>query len=242
LCEPLEPRALLAANLLADFYPLAPDSVWKYNQTDVSSGSHNTLTVTVARKTTRANGEPARRVSYSAGGETVNAFQNLTSDGKLHLHGATFDDGKVEFSPAFTLPRILKEGRTSTGDGDANFTFKDFDGDGHYKATATVGKTVKVTVPAGTFNAIKIKLIINFDAENELDSSFGSNPEAEGHLKQTVWLAKGVGIVRAEQRYDMSAEVLPIPAEYQHSKDRSGNSVLELKSYQPPAAARSLLL
>ena len=33
--EPLESRLFLAANLLSDYYPLAPGSVWKYDLTKI---------------------------------------------------------------------------------------------------------------------------------------------------------------------------------------------------------------
>ena len=235
--QPLEPRLHLAGDLLADYYPLTPGSSWRYGVSE-DGGARESLNVSVGSQTRIVSGETARRVSYRyADGDRVNTWQNITRRGVLHIHGGALgDDASLWFSPPVALPPELKEGqrrRTSGGiDVDIDTGDYDFHGDGDYSAVATVGGTRKITVPAGTFNARKVTITAEFDASE--DVAFGAGPEVDGTLAITLWLAEGVGIVKATQAYDLDADLVVSEEQY------TGTLSQSLRSYSIEPSPQAL--
>ena len=220
--ENLEPRLLLASPVLAEHYPLMPTSKWEYAITEDDGGT-DTLNVKVARGTRRVNGHDASRVYYDDGGDRIQTFQNFNRRGKLLVHGGTFEDGELFLQPPVALPQRLKAGLVKRTRGDIDVEFKGFEGDGDYRAVVRVGKERRISVPAGTFAAVRVRVDLRFEAEQDI--LFGEGPEAEGHVKHVMWLARGVGIVRAEQSYELEADFII------DEEEESGQSAQQLRSY-----------
>jgi hypothetical protein len=108
----------------------------------------------------------------------------------------------------------------------------DFSGDGGYTAVAVVGGTRKISVPAGTFNARKVTITTEFDAEE--DVALGVGPEVDGTLAITVWLAEGVGIVKATQTYHLEADLVV------SDEEESGTFRQSLRSYSIEPSPQAL--
>lgn len=227
--ERLEPRVLLASPAVSDYYPLTPSSHWTYDVTEEDGGT-DTLDVRVTGRTRQVNRQEARVVTYSEGDDTINTFQNYNDKGKLLIHGGSFEEGELIFQPGIKLPGRLREGYVRRESGDIDFEYDDFNGDGNYTATTRIGGARQVTVPAGTFSAIRVRVDIEFDAEEDI--AFGAGPEAQGKVTHIMWLAAGVGVVRAEQRYEVEADFVI------DEESESGESVQVLRSYTvAPATA-----
>jgi hypothetical protein len=221
--EKLEPRLLLASPSTAEYYPLAPTSEWEYAVTEDDGGT-DTLNVRVARGTRRINKQDARRVFYDdGGGDRIETFQNINPKGKLQIHGGTFDEGELILQPGIILPSRLTPGTVKRTRGDIDFEYEGFEGDGNYTSTVRVGRERRITVPAGTFAAVRVRVDLAFEAEEDI--VFGEGPEADGHITHTMWLARGVGVVRAEQRYEVEADFVI------DEESREGSSVQALRSY-----------
>jgi hypothetical protein len=220
--ERLEPRVLLASPAVSAYYPLTPSSHWTYDVTEGDGGT-DTLEVRVTDRTRRVNRQEAHVVTYSEGDDTIDTFQNYNDKGKLVIHGGSFDQGELILQPGIKLPGRLKEGYVRRESGDIDFEYDDFNGDGDYTATTRVGRRRQVTVPAGTFSAFRVRVDIEFDAED--DVVFGAGPEAQGKITHVMWLAEGVGVVRAEQRYEVEADFVI------DEETESGDSVQVLRSY-----------
>jgi hypothetical protein len=227
--DTLEPRLLLASPATSEYYPLTPTSHWEYSVAEEDGGS-DTLNVKVARGTRRVNKEDARRVIYSDGSDDIQTFQNFNEKGQLHVHGGLFEDADLDLQPPITLPARLRPGVVKRTRGDIDVEIEGFEGDGNYTATVRVGKERQITVPAGTFSAVRVRVDLAFEAEDEI--LFGEGPEADGHVTHVMWLAKGVGVVRAEQSYEVEADLIV------DNEKRSGSSVQQLRSYTiAPASA-----
>ena len=226
--EVLERRTLLAAQLLADYYPLTPRSAWTYDVTD-EDGDPSSLNVNVARKTRNVDGRPASRVIYGYAGETVDTLQSFDADGKLRIHAAQIGEIRAEFGPGMTLPRVLKQGYSKVTRGDLDLEWEGFEGDGGFTSRVTIGKTSMVTVPAGTFKAVRVK--VNIDLTAEEDVAFGVGPEAEGRMTIILYLAKGIGVVQSQQSYDLDADVV-----VDHLNEQ-GSATIALRSYNIPGGA-----
>lgn len=228
--ERLEPRLLLASPSMAEYYPLTPTSHWEYEVTE-DGGDTDTLDVRVTRDTRRVNRQEALRVTYSDGDDRVDTFQNYNAKGKLLVHGGGFGDGELFLQPGIKMPGRLKEGYVRRTRGDIDLEYDDFEGDGDYTATVRVGRERQITVPAGTFAAIRVRVDVQFDAED--DVLFGAGPEADGHVTHIMWLARGVGVVRAEQRYEIEADFIIDEVE------ESGGSLQQLRSYEIAPASKA---
>jgi hypothetical protein len=227
--ERLEPRVLLASPAVSEYYPLTPSSQWTYDVTEEDGGT-DTLEVRVTDRTRRVGRHQAQIVTYSEGDDTVNTFQNYNAKGKLMIHGGSFDDGELILQPGVKFPGRLKPGYERRTSGDIDFEYDRFDGDGDYDARVRVGRERQITVPAGTFAATRVRVDIQFDAED--DVVFGAGPEAQGKVTHIMWLARGVGVVRAEQRYEVEADFVI------DEETESGQSVQVLRSYTvAPASA-----
>ena len=227
--EKLEPRLLLASPSTAEYYPLTPTAEWEYAVTEDGGGS-DTLDVRVARGTRRINKQDAQRVFYDDGGDRIQTFQNINAKGKLQIHGGTFDDGELILRPGVILPSRLTPGTVKRTRGDIDFEYEGFEGDGNYTSTVRIGKKRQVTVPAGTFSAVRVRMDLRFNAEEDI--AFGEGPEADGRLTHVMWLARGVGVVRAEQSYEVEADFVI------DEESREGSSVQVLRSYSiAPASA-----
>lgn len=230
MTDRLEPRLLLAAPATADYYPLTPTSRWEYAVSEDGGGT-DTLNVKVARGTRLVNKEEARRVVYSDGDDKIVTLQNFNQKGQLRIHGGSFEDVDLDLQPPIRLPASLKPGLVKRTRGDIDVEIEGFEGDGNYTATVRVGKERQVTVPAGTFAAVRVRVDLAFEAEDEI--LFGEGPEADGHVTHIMWMAKGVGVVRAQQSYEVEADLII------DNEKRSGGSVQELRSYTvAPAGAK----
>ena len=230
MTDKLEPRLLLAGPATSEYYPLTPTSRWEYAVTEDGGGT-DTLNVKVARGTRRIGKEDVNRVIYSDGEDDIQTFQNFNQKGQLRIHGGSFEDVDLDLQPPIRLPARLEPGLVKRTRGDIDVEIEGFEGDGDYTATVRAGKPRQITVPAGTFSAIRVRVDLAFEAEDEI--VFGEGPEADGHLTHVMYIAKGVGVVRAEQSYEVEADLIV------DNEERSGSSVQQLRSYTiaPSAAA-----
>lgn len=221
--ESLERRMLLAAQLLADYYPLTPRSAWTYDVIEEDL-DRSTLNVSIAKKKRMADGRATSRVIYNYDGNTIDTLQSFDPDGKLRIHAAQIDEIKADFGTGLTLPRVLKQGYSKVAKGDLDLEWEGFEGDGGYTSRVTIGKRGMITVPAGTFKAVRVKIQIDVRAEE--DVAFGVGPEAEGRVTLVLYLAKGVGVVQSQQSYDLDADVVV------DHRNEQGSATLELRSYR----------
>ena len=194
--EGLEQRRHLAAAPLSAFYPLIRGSTWSYDIVD--DGKHLTSIETIATQTKRIHGERAfQRISDWSDGSRGITFENFSAAGQLHLHRAGDDSSHLTFSPAVSFPKLARVGQRVQTSGRLDFTDGSVHFTGTYHADAQVTGTERITIPAGTFATIKVRMKVTLSLEYHKN---GDNIVMKDVDTETEWLAKGVGTVKNVQK------------------------------------------
>lgn len=198
-CEPLEPRALLAAHAIADYFPLDASTTWNYSGTlngspmtaiaslsagPSLSGIPSTRITTVFQP--NAGGSPTTDTRYFA--HTVTGLRLLGEDivEPSMTSGSAFGVGARWVTPSFEDGAVIHIVKTFSGSANGRaFT-------GRFVGDMTINGVEVIDTSAGSFEAIKISLVGAF-TEN---GSTGWT--ADGTIAETRWMARGVGSVRVD--------------------------------------------
>ena len=194
--EGLEQRTHLAAAPLSAFYPLIPGSTWSYDIVD--DGKHFTSTESIATQTKRIHGERAfQRISDRSDGTRNLSLENFGAGRQLHLHRVGEDSTQVTFTPAVSFPKLARVGQRVQMNGRLDITDGSVHMTGTYHADDEVIGTERITVPAGTFATIKVRMKINLSVSYHKN---GDNLVMKDVETETEWLARGVGTIKNVQK------------------------------------------
>jgi len=193
--EGLEQRTHLAAAPLSVYYPLIPGSTWAYDIVD--DGKHLTSTESIATQTKRIHGERAfQRISDWSDGTRDISLENFSAGGQLHLHRAGDNSTQLTFSPAVAFPKLARVGQRVQTQGRLDIT-DSVHLTGTYHTDVQVIGTERITVPAGTFASIKVRMKLDISVEYHKN---GDNLVMRVVGTETEWLAKGVGTIKNVQK------------------------------------------
>jgi hypothetical protein len=191
--ECLERRTHLAAAPLSAYYPLEPGSKWIFNV--IEDGVAKTETQGIARTTVAIHDQRAfQRVRSASDGTGDVRLENFSATRQLQLHAIIDSVGKVTFASPVRFPRLLQAGAITRTHGAADVLMTSRRLTGNFFSEITVGGKERVKVRAGTFGAVRIefKLEMTLDYHKRGDTDIN----LQIHDVQTLWLAKGVGIVK----------------------------------------------
>ena len=207
----------------AEYLPLTDGNFWTYSVTG-TCGIYN-KTVTVLQGTTTINGVPTKALQTS-GGPDDQGIEYWTNDNNgIRVHGAYIPDidSETDIIPAWLYlePPMVTANSTMTinetvmSSGKATFVF-DYYGTYilNYESTSTLDGVETVAVPAGTYEAVKVRGTRRI---------FGSilNQPYDDTSTSTTWLAKYIGVVKdiytdvdCDEVYNLiSTNVKPPPAQ-----------------------------
>lgn len=218
--SPSETTAAPASGACANPYqPVAEGDTWTYSMSGTGAGGGYTDTITVVT-------EDAFTVTSDFGGLTKDTKWACRPDGLVALQyggGASGSLTSQNLSASFRTTKV--SGVTlppSIGAGDRwgqSYALEGTIDAGGAKASATgsvtevfaAGKTVPVTVPAGTFDAIAIDTTITLDLQTSIA---GVQTPISVSFEGTTYFADGVGMVKSTsdtslfgQRIDSTIEL-----------------------------------
>ena len=176
------PQSSLAAFSAASYFPLRDDVYWTY--------SDDTTTTVIG--TTVINGTPTKELRDNFGDSEF--YSNDSQGVMLHRVVVTgIDAGTVNFQPPIDVAKAqVNVGDRLDSSGTANFTVPGYGTYGlSYTAVARVPATEQVTVPYGSFNAVKLVLTLRIYGSVEGDP-------IDESTTQTLWLANGIGAVKGD--------------------------------------------
>lgn len=193
-CESLEPRLFFSAARTTDYFPLDPGLSWQYRCVD---GEEKFLGETRIRdKKSKLDGVKTS-VMDTGDGKTYYSF----ADGVLRKHKETWiddEDGGTSTSrfdqPYDLVPARLRVGSTFHNEGAWHGkTAEGMTWAGRVEHDLTVVKREEVTVPAGTFSALRIRI-----EQSETMDSGQTGWTALMEQVNTIWLVKDIGMVKAK--------------------------------------------
>ena len=185
--------------VMSRHYPLEPGRKWVFEYTNGGGFSEDVLLGFVT-----LNGTPTRRVKDNFN----NAFYFSNDDDGLVQHGSdspgAFAPGTdtLRFVPGLEIADAIVEiGDSVTTSGTVTFVFADVGSFPlSYDATSVVDSLETLTVPLGTFEALKLEVTIRI-----FGSIFGSLfDETE---VDTVWYVEDLGLIRQDITFDGETEV-----------------------------------
>lgn len=177
-----------------DFLPLKPGDSWTYQVQD--GGLTYNDTSHVLDSTYNVSGASTSAVEDNGTGD----IDYYTNDGNgILLHRVKDKDGQVTTlsPPVLMAPSEMRIGENFNSTGYATFQASGNSASLQYSSTTKVVSVENITVPAGTFTAVKLELSLhiygsvngqNFD-ETETDTS---------------WLAKNIGPLKTTEDYQGS--------------------------------------
>jgi hypothetical protein len=201
MCEPLEPRALLAALAIADYFPLKNGATWNYAGT--LDGHPMTAIASVAAGPVKS-GAPAMQLATvfqpSAGGTptTDTRFYANTQTGLRLRHDdisqpsltSIFDyagAGARLVKPTFNIGDVIHFASKFSGSTAVDRLFT-----GRFVGDVVINGIEVIDTSAGSFEAVKISLAGSFTE----DGSTGWT--GAGTVTETRWLVRGVGTARVD--------------------------------------------
>jgi hypothetical protein len=187
--ESLEQRTHLAVSPFSAYMPLVHGAKWVYEEVD--DGKRVTETETIAPRKTSVNNEMAfRRISRDSNGDTDSSLENLSPQGIFQLHRA----GGMTFVPPIRFPELPLVGERARTQGGLHMRVGERTFVGIFNVLVDILAKERVRVPAGTFSTIKVRMTVNVTVEHREP---GVNVKARFKGTDTVWLARGVGGVKA---------------------------------------------
>lgn len=179
----------------ATYLPLQDGNSWTYEQE-----GGGTSTETVLPGTVDVNGTPTKMLQTSDGSQTFltndasGIRQHRLRDPEFFIEGLGTFDATVTFSPPLTfVPATATLGQTVDSNGTATFLVLGFPQvDLAYSASSTLEALETVTVPYGTFTAVKIVTVLT------IVGTIGTETLNET-VTQTNWVADHIGVVKADE-------------------------------------------
>jgi len=173
---------------MSDHFPLASGNFWTFQASDAFSTFTNTLSVQSG--STPINGAVTKAVVDSVDG-FVNYLTNDSSGVRVHGDADPAFGESETFSPPIVIANAqVNIGEVINGSGSVAFTVS---GSGtatlSYTSTSVVEAFETVTVPAGTFPAVRIKNTVNVTG-----TAFGVSENSTE--TSTFWFARNVGLVK----------------------------------------------
>jgi len=192
--EPLEQRVLLAEASFAAFYPIEVGSKWVYN--GIADGVKETDTETISSKILMLHGQKVFSRVTTSPNETSNAdLENFSKTGQLQLYGFFDPELKFIFDTPIVFPRLVAAGVRQRSRGTMDVQYKKLHLPGTFGSEITIAGRQRITTPAGTFGTVKIEF--NFGLNVNYHKRGGPDIDILISERQTVWLARGVGIVQS---------------------------------------------
>jgi hypothetical protein len=189
--ERLEERRLLAVAYLSAYSPMTVGSWWTYDKID--DGKRLKETDKVLPQTVDVQGETFFQMkNMPSRGHASIDLANVSAAGQLQTAGTNSRDGNVQFTPPVKLPLLAKKGDKAVSVGKTNMLIEGHHLVGTYRIVTVVAGFGRVTVPAGTFSTVRIKMSISMGAKDR-DSSLAMR--SSGTV--VTWMAKGVGPVKS---------------------------------------------
>ena len=190
---------------VTEYLPLTDGTFWTYSVTG-TYGSYNE-TIRVLQGTTPINGVQTKALRI-LDGPYQGEIEYRTNDANgIRLHGAYLPateagPGSVTFDPpVVSANRIIDIGETVNSSGKAVFTFDNYGTYTlDYESRNTIAGIETVTVPAGTYQAIKIT---NY---SRIYGSILDEPY-EDVSTETTWVAKNIGQIKNKYTDSISSEV-----------------------------------
>jgi hypothetical protein len=185
------------AETTAEYLPLTDGNSWTFSVTSTTYGAYNETT-TVLQGTTPINGVQTKALKTS-GGPYQGEIEYRTNDANgIRLHGAYLPDAGDGAGPTlltFVPPviaanSIMDIGETVNSSGEAAFVTENYgEFTLNYESSNTIAGIETVTVPAGSYQAIKITNYFRL-----YGSIFGD--PYEDISTETTWLAKNIGPIK----------------------------------------------
>jgi len=218
-----EPVSGICAN---DYYPVLQGATWSYKSTGSPAGDYSfTDTISVVKEDgftlSSKFGELTRTQEWSCKEEGLVALQ-LGGPSAATLNSQdmnfTLDVKKVE---GVTYPREMKPGGTWQHllefEGEMEIAGETATAEGNAQTAFTAQGTESVTVPAGTFEAVKVQTDTNIVFTIQVQ---GISVPVSFSGTYSYWYAKGVGWVKAEGQGNITGT--------------SFTETIELQSYNIP--------
>lgn len=191
----------------APYYPLASGASWLYRGQE--AGQTYEFRREVDPGTTTLHGTATYTVRESSGGEANLHYFSTNSGVRLHaeVYGSWM---RVEMqTPHILVPATISVGAKYSYATPVTVSSIEGTSAGMARSSADIQGRESVTVPAGTFQTIKIKI----------DESWEIDGEVVEQTQTTMWLAEGVGMVKSiESGFDYT-------------------DIFELRSYTIPGAS-----
>jgi hypothetical protein len=178
--QELERRVLCTTVNLADYLPLNTGITWHYTGTDDGNPSAYDSNVNAAVY----NGVTAYGVVFA----TNTRFYLTLDSGGLHMEHLTSSEADVDLSGLTLLPATATLGQTQTFSGSLTFHSGGTSVGAPVSGSAEAVDIEPVTVPAGTFTALKV----TFSFSTNLPAPVNDNHQET----QTLWLVQGLGLVK----------------------------------------------
>ncbi len=208
------------------YYPVVNGATWNYAGSGGPNGNYSyTDTISEVRAdgftvTTVIDNSVTTTQQWSCKPEGLTALQlpGFVTILAMQQLNATLQTSDIQ---GITLPAAISPGDDWSyqlnlqGSIEADGIKADTNGEAVYNFTA--GDTESVTVPAGTFDAMKINGVLTFDSTASIS---GFSLPVKISLNTTSWWAPGVGMVKTQITGDMVGTAI--------------NDTIELQSYNIP--------
>lgn len=179
---------------MSEFFPLHQGNRWEYAvEYAVKEGKSNYSEAVVINGKTLVNGIETVTMQVLNGSCD---FIAMTSEGLKTYKDTNAEGGyRIEHTPVLEFPAKMKQGQSFKHVHTWECHYKDgvLEDTGTTKISGKLQTIENITVPAGTFNnCLKLSYVGSY---KESDGDYGNYSE-------TLWLAKGVGIVRKVRSED----------------------------------------
>lgn len=235
LLERLEPRLVLATFNTVDFFPLPTSATWNYSGTVDINSTH----------ATGATGLMTSTGNQVQAGATFTDL-SLAVSGGSQTTGVVFRAGFTPLGLRFGLEKLTVDGNTAENEFGVGYRFlpptidegvaygygRSFSGmdtpgatwTGFASGNVQVGTAASITVPAGTFTAIKVERQGTFNLSGNRQGG-GAAFTASGTRDESMWLVMGVGIVKYSLSINESFSDAPT-LDYATDLDLTGATLL----------------
>ncbi|MBT8097390.1 MAG: S-layer homology domain-containing protein [Gammaproteobacteria bacterium] len=174
----------------ADFFPLDDGNQWTYLE-----DGFDTSTATVQAGTVMINGVPTKELRFVESGEVSSNYFTNDANG-IRLHRTTVEGDSFTLSPPIVItssPSSIGQEIQASGDVTGVFTgIGTFPLD--YDATTRVLRQQTITVPAGTYDTVKVEVDLR------IYGTVLGTPINETEI-DTYWLTEYVGPVKSVQEF-----------------------------------------
>jgi hypothetical protein len=184
-------RAANTSNLSGnDYYPLVVGAKWTYNVAASTTTPAETFTNTVVSASKNAAGEEAVTLDFDSKGIVVKATYVVETNGSIEVQTASVGSTSVSGGGDFFIPTATQvtSCKPCHFSGTFNEKLEGLTMAGKLTETATSEGSKAVKVPAGSYTAQEIQIVVNVTASS-------SGMSLKDKTTEHVYLVKNVGMV-----------------------------------------------